>query len=169
MFDLLKRAIIPVTAALLAIIALMAGWTWLGLFLLLIVYFLSVFAMVAVPGMDDSGQPVRLSYLDAAYFVTIISAIIVVILLGTTTYQATRQSIRETTAQTAVNEWIDGTDYEPVNIVTRYPDFTVTIAGTGELKPVEELVQELDESLNGEHFVLVKIIQQDKDSHPEDN
>lgn len=46
------------------------------LILLLIVYFLSVFAMVAVPGMDDSGQPVRLSYLDAAYFVTIMATTI---------------------------------------------------------------------------------------------
>lgn len=46
------------------------------LIILILVYFLSVFAMVSVTGMDDAGNPVHLSYLDAAYFVAIMSTTI---------------------------------------------------------------------------------------------
>jgi uncharacterized membrane protein len=104
-----------------------------------------------------------------AYIVTIISAIVVLFLLGTTTYQAVRQSIRETTAQTAVNEWVEGTDYEPIKIMMRFPDLNVTVAGSGELPPAEELANNLSQDLNADILVLVKKIQQERDLHPEDN
>ncbi len=48
----------------------------LPLILLLIVYFGSVFVMVSVPGVDDTGQTVHLTFLDAAYFVTIMATTI---------------------------------------------------------------------------------------------
>jgi len=46
------------------------------LILLILVYFLSVFVMVWVPGMDEAGRPYRMNYLDAAYFVTIMATTI---------------------------------------------------------------------------------------------
>ncbi len=46
------------------------------LILLLLVYFVSVFAMVMVPGMNADGNRVHLGYLDAAYFVTIMATTI---------------------------------------------------------------------------------------------
>jgi Trk K+ transport system NAD-binding subunit len=46
------------------------------LIILLLVYFMSVFAMVLVPGADEAGNPVQLGYLDAAYFVTILATTI---------------------------------------------------------------------------------------------
>jgi Trk K+ transport system NAD-binding subunit len=48
----------------------------LPLILLLIVYFGSVFILVSVPAVDDAGRAVRISYLDAAYFVTIMATTI---------------------------------------------------------------------------------------------
>jgi voltage-gated potassium channel len=46
------------------------------LIVLLIVYFLSVTVMVTVPGVDPEGNVVRPSFLDAAYFVAILSTTI---------------------------------------------------------------------------------------------
>ena len=46
------------------------------LIILILVYFLSVFAMVSVAGMDDTGNPVHMNYLDAAYFIAIMSTTI---------------------------------------------------------------------------------------------
>nr|NIP17831.1 potassium transporter TrkA [Xanthomonadales bacterium]NIX12621.1 potassium transporter TrkA [Xanthomonadales bacterium] len=46
------------------------------LIILLLVYFVSVFAMVSVPGVDPDGNPVRVGFLDAAYFVTILATTI---------------------------------------------------------------------------------------------
>jgi Trk K+ transport system NAD-binding subunit len=46
------------------------------LILLLLVYFLSVFILASIPGVDDAGNPYRMNYLDAAYFVTIMATTI---------------------------------------------------------------------------------------------
>jgi Trk K+ transport system NAD-binding subunit len=46
------------------------------LILLILVYFLSVFVMVSIPGMDEAGNTYRMNYLDAAYFVAIMSTTI---------------------------------------------------------------------------------------------
>ena len=43
---------------------------------LILVYFISVFTMVSVPGMDEAGNTVRMAYLDAAYFVAIMATTI---------------------------------------------------------------------------------------------
>ncbi len=48
----------------------------LPLITILIIYFVSVFAMVLVPGTDRAGQVAHLSFLDAAYFVTIMATTI---------------------------------------------------------------------------------------------
>ncbi len=46
------------------------------LIVMIIVYFLSVIGMVVIPGVDEYGQVIRLSYLDAAYFVAILATTI---------------------------------------------------------------------------------------------
>jgi len=46
------------------------------LIVLLLVYFFSIMAMVAVPGIDDKGHPFRMSFLDAAYFMAILQTTI---------------------------------------------------------------------------------------------
>ncbi|MEE4175499.1 MAG: NAD-binding protein [Xanthomonadales bacterium] len=46
------------------------------LIVLLLTYFISVCIVVAVPGVDGDGNPVRLSFLDAAYFIAILSTTI---------------------------------------------------------------------------------------------
>jgi len=48
----------------------------LPLILMLMVYFASVFVMTSVPALDESGQSVKVSVLDAAYFVTIMTTTI---------------------------------------------------------------------------------------------
>ncbi|KAA9133193.1 potassium channel protein [Marinihelvus fidelis] len=48
----------------------------LPLIVLLLVFFASVLVMVTLPGVNAEGEPVHLSYLDAAYFVAIMSTTI---------------------------------------------------------------------------------------------
>ncbi len=48
----------------------------LPLIVLIIVFFLSIIGLVLIPGLDGNGQPVRMSYLDAAYFVVILATTI---------------------------------------------------------------------------------------------
>jgi len=43
---------------------------------LILVYFFSVLAMISVPGMDDTGNPYHMSYIDAAYFIAIMQTTI---------------------------------------------------------------------------------------------
>jgi len=46
------------------------------LIVLLLIYFFSILAMIAVPGMDPDGHPVHMSFLDAAYFMAILQTTI---------------------------------------------------------------------------------------------
>ncbi len=46
------------------------------LIVLLLVYFLSMMAMIAMPGVDAEGQPYHMSLLDAAYFIAILQTTI---------------------------------------------------------------------------------------------
>jgi len=46
------------------------------LIVLLLVYFFSIMAMIAVPGMDPEGHPFHMSFLDAAYFMAILQTTI---------------------------------------------------------------------------------------------
>lgn len=43
---------------------------------LILVYFFSTLALISVPGMDDAGNPYRMSFLDAAYFIAIMQTTI---------------------------------------------------------------------------------------------
>ena len=46
------------------------------LIILILVYFFSIMALISVPGMDDSGKPYTMSFLDAAYFMAILQTTI---------------------------------------------------------------------------------------------
>jgi len=46
------------------------------LIILILVYFMSVMAMVAMPGIDENGKPFHMSFLDAAYFMAILQTTI---------------------------------------------------------------------------------------------
>lgn len=43
---------------------------------LILVYFFSIMAMISVPGVDDTGKPYTMSFLDAAYFMAILQTTI---------------------------------------------------------------------------------------------
>jgi voltage-gated potassium channel Kch len=46
------------------------------LILMILVYSLSVFGMVQIPGQDEAGNPVQIGYLDAVYFISILATTI---------------------------------------------------------------------------------------------
>ena len=46
------------------------------LIILILVYFFSILAMISVPGVDDTGKPYTMSFMDAAYFMAILQTTI---------------------------------------------------------------------------------------------
>ncbi len=46
------------------------------LIMMILVYSLSVFGMVQIPGQDAAGNPVQVGYLDAVYFISIMATTI---------------------------------------------------------------------------------------------
>ena len=144
-----------------------------GAFLLFLTNFLAIILAGSVVFWVSGANLMKLTKEQAevrkrAYIVTIISAIFVVLLLGITTYQAVRETMRNNAAQTAVDNWVEGTDYDPISVVMRFPQVNVTVAGNGDLPPIEVLSQNLSQDLDADIFVLVKKIQQEKDFHPEE-
>ena len=102
-----------------------------------------------------------------AYVVAMISSIVVLLMLATTSIEAVRNSQRNSIAQSAVNDWLGDSDYEATSISVRHPDVTVTVAGTGELAPVEELAQELSHSMGSDVSVLLRKLIREKETYPE--
>ena len=102
-----------------------------------------------------------------AYIVAIISSIVVLLMLATTSIQAVRNSRQNNMAQTAVQEWLGDSDYDTMSITVGHPAVTVTVAGTGDLAPVEELAQELSRNMGSDVSVLLRKLIREKETYPE--
>ena len=102
-----------------------------------------------------------------AYVVAIISSIVVMLMLATTSIQAVRNNQRNSIAQSTVNDWLGDSDYDVTSMIVRYPGVIVTVAGTGELAPVEELAQELSRNMGSDVSVLLRKLIREKESYPE--
>lgn len=74
---------------------------------------------------------------------------------------------RKVAPQETVEAWLEDSDYETINVVVREPDVTVTVAGSGELTPIEELEQDLTHTLGTKVFVEVKKFNRETESYPE--
>jgi uncharacterized hydrophobic protein (TIGR00271 family) len=112
-------------------------------------------------------SPERAAARKRAYVVTGVSTLLVVILLGVTSYNAYLANRRTYVTQAAVQEWIGTSDYETVSVDVRYPNIAVTIAGQGDLEPVESLASALDEQLRGEPTVVLRRILRETQHHPD--
>ena len=102
-----------------------------------------------------------------AYIVAIISSIVVLLMLATTSIQAVRNSRQNNMAQTAVQEWLGDSDYDTMSITVGHPAVTVTVAGTGDLAPVEELAQALSRNMGSDVSVLLRKLIREKETYPE--
>lgn len=70
-------------------------------------------------------------------------------------------------AQTAVQEWLGDSDYDTMSITVGHPAVTVTVAGTGDLAPVEELAQALSRNMGSDVSVLLRKLIREKETYPE--
>jgi uncharacterized hydrophobic protein (TIGR00271 family) len=102
-----------------------------------------------------------------AFVVALASSLFVVLMLATTSINAYNESSQHNTATRVVQDWLEDSDYEAVSVVVRQPNVTVTVAGDGELAPVEELAQELSNQLDSEVHVLVKKLIRTNEVFPE--
>jgi uncharacterized hydrophobic protein (TIGR00271 family) len=119
-----------------------------GALLLFITNFLAIILAGSVVFWVSGANAVTLSKSQAearkrAYLVALSSAILVTILLGATTVEAYRNEVKYNAVQQALAEWLSGSSYETISTLVRDPNVTITLAGEGDLPPVEELGKDL--------------------------
>ena len=144
----------------------------LGALLLFVTNFLAIILAGSVVFWTSGANAVKLTERQVearkrAYIVAIVSSIIVALLLAATSFNAYRNYEQLTKTQSAVEEWIAESDYDTVTVVVREPDVGVTVAGSGELAPIEELAQDLNETFGSEVFVQVRKLIREKESYPD--
>ena len=93
-----------------------------------------------------------------AFVITGLSALVVTVMLGTTSYNVYLGHKWYLSSQTAVDTWLEGSDYDTVGIVVRYPEVAVTIAGVGEVDSAANLAKELEAQGFTDPRVVLKIL-----------
>lgn len=73
-----------------------------------------------------------------------ISAIVVTVLLGLTSYQVYTAQRQYVAGATAVETWLAPTDYSMVTLNVHYPQVGVVVTGSGELGTAESLARQLE-------------------------
>jgi uncharacterized hydrophobic protein (TIGR00271 family) len=134
-----------------------------GSFLLFFTNFLAIILAGSVVFWLSGANALKLSESQAAkrkraYIVAIISSVMVMLMLGTTSLGAVQNSQWISAAQTAVQEWLDDSNYETVSIVVKHPAVTVTVAGSE---------QELSHNMGSDVSVLLRKMLREKESYPE--
>ncbi|HMZ31947.1 MAG TPA: DUF389 domain-containing protein, partial [Methanoregulaceae archaeon] len=133
-----------------------------GAFVLFLTNFLAIIlaggAVLWLSGVSISRiTPQRDANRKRAFEVAILATIIVAIILGFNGYRTLEQERDTAFANTAVTSWIEGTSYtvtrltlnfQPRDILLNGPaHVTISIAGTGELKSIDELAKNMEDAL----------------------
>lgn len=144
-----------------------------GAFLLFFTNFLAIILAGGVVFWVSGANALNLTESQAegrkrAFVVAIISSIIVTLMLATTSFNAYRESRQINEATAVTQEWLAESDYELLNIIVRYPAVTITVAGDGDLAPVAELGQALNDRMHVElSSLLVKKMIREIEAYPE--
>jgi len=89
------------------------------------------------------------------FIVFVLGVLLVTIPLTLTTYQGVISAMENNHATLEVEKWLEGTPYQVVAVKVDDRVVTTTVEGSGELKPVQELANQL--ALTLERPVLVKL------------
>jgi uncharacterized hydrophobic protein (TIGR00271 family) len=92
-----------------------------------------------------------------AFQVAVLATIIVALLLGFNGYRTLEQDRDTALAQRSIASWLEGTTYTVAHVSLEYQNedvlvsgpahATITVAGTGELPPIDELAQSMEKIL----------------------
>jgi uncharacterized hydrophobic protein (TIGR00271 family) len=141
------------------------GQAW-GAFLLFLTNFLAIamaglvlFAIMGYGGvaLGLTGQSSRRWAIAAI----ILATLIIMVPLGTTSYQIAYEEVLQQQARSSVDTWLSGTEYELFNIEADGKKLNVVIAGNGTLPPLEDLLRSLGETTQGVE-VNVRVLNESK-------
>jgi len=131
-----------------------------GAFLLFMTNFLAillaggvVLVVLGLGGLAVTQEHVRVRRRGLALFV--VGILIVTIPLSLTTYQGVIRAADNQKATAEAQKWLEGTSYQVVTVNVNDQVVMTTVEGSGELKPVQELADQLAATLH--RPVLVKL------------
>ncbi len=92
-------------------------------------------------------------------FIAVIAAtLLVAIPLSFTAYQTVTSALENRTATVVVKRWLEGTHLEMIGLNTDDETVTVNVEGTGELRPLSELANELSSRFERPIVVKVRVV-----------
>ncbi|MEJ2752130.1 MAG: TIGR00341 family protein [Chloroflexota bacterium] len=143
-----------------------------GALLLFVTNFLAIILAGSVVFWVSGANAVTLSRSQAearkrAYLIALTSAVVVTLLLGGTTFEAYRNEKEYNLVQQALAEWLSGSSYETISTLVRKPNVTITLAGEGDLPPVEQLGKNLQSTFGPALVLQVKARTQENVWYPE--
>jgi uncharacterized hydrophobic protein (TIGR00271 family) len=101
-----------------------------------------------------------------AFLVVIGSTLLLAVLLTATTVTVVKAAIDSANAQTTVTQWLRGAQYSTAQIMVNPSNVTVTLAGAGDLPPLEPLALELSRILGRPVSVDLKVVREQVTSVP---
>jgi uncharacterized hydrophobic protein (TIGR00271 family) len=93
-----------------------------------------------------------------AFILIVVATILIAMPLSFTTYYAVRSALDSRTASQDVALWLEGTTHQVVSTQVQDNKVAVTIEGTGELRPLRSLANQLAVTLNRPVVVHLRVV-----------
>lgn len=143
----------------------------IGSFLLFFTNFVAILVVgVLVFGLMGLPRVVRMQMTaDArrrAFQVITVVSLVLVAILGLTSYDVYRTTTIEIQTKTVVEDWLGTTDYHVYSVVVHDPEIIIGLTGDGTLPPVETLSREIEQKLNHEVIITIHTIPQKSIQYP---
>jgi uncharacterized hydrophobic protein (TIGR00271 family) len=116
-----------------------------------IVFLLSGLGQLAVT--DDLARVRR-----NGFILVVVATLLVAIPLGVTSYQAVDGALETRAAQGDVSKWLAGTNHQSVSVSVRDKLVIATVEGSGELHPLNELADQLAQTLERPVVVNLRVV-----------
>jgi uncharacterized hydrophobic protein (TIGR00271 family) len=142
-----------------------------GAFLLFFTNFLAIILAGSLVFWVSGANALKLTEEQAearkrAYIVATVSSLVVAFMLATTSYNVYYLNRQLTKTQAAVQEWVGDSDYDTLSVVVKDPAVNVTVAGSGELAPIEELARSLTGIFGDDLSVKLRKLSRETESFP---
>jgi len=93
-----------------------------------------------------------------AFVLIVVATLLVAVPLTITSYQSIMGSLESRTAAGDVNQWLEGTSYQVVRTTVNGRSVTVLVEGAGEVRPLQELADNLAATLGRPVVVDLRMI-----------
>ena len=123
-----------------------------------------VFGLMGLP--HASRMEMSVDARKRAFQVITVAAVILIAILGFTTYQQFRTATIEAETAGAVQEWLGSSNYELVSVVVSEPEISISLTGDGPLPPIEPLSQGIERQVHQKVVITIHTIPQKSIQYP---